>query len=117
MTDQQPDMINREVHPDTIQRLNRLRLKDESDTGLFHRIITEVNEYNEVCSTMFKQRQISRQKDVRDKEFDKKVQEEVKSRSAFEINLLSIILDYEMIQRLKRNPNFENEAKESLRSS
>lgn len=99
---------------DTRQRLDKFKLhKNESDQNLIERIVTEVQEYKDVCLLMNRHKRLRNQEMILDKDREsKKYRKEFGRRSMFEIYLMDYILDYEMIQQFKQDPNFENVVKE-----
>jgi urease gamma subunit len=111
---QQESLIHNKIHLDTKRRLDKLKLnKNESDQDLIERIVTEVQEYKDVCLLMNRHKRLRHQEKILDKDKEsKKYRKEFGRRSMFEIYLMDYILDYEMIQQFKQDPNFENEVKE-----
>ncbi|MGA7369364.1 MAG: hypothetical protein WBX01_09555 [Nitrososphaeraceae archaeon] len=99
---------------DTRQRLDKFKFhKNESDQNLIERIVTEVQEYKDVCLLMNRHKRLRHQEMILDKDREsKKYRKEFGRRSMFEIYLMDYILDYEMIQQFKQDPNFENVVKE-----
>jgi urease gamma subunit len=110
---QQEGLIHNKIHLDTRRRLDKLKInKNESDQDLIERIVTEVQEYKDVCLLMNKHTRLRNQEKILDKDKEsKKYRKEFGRRSMFEIYLMDYILDYEMIQQFKQDPNFENEVK------
>ena len=110
---QQEGLIHNKIHLDTRRRLDKLKInKNESDQDLIERIVTEVQEYKDVCLLMNKHTRLRNQEKILDKDKEsKKYRKEFGRRSMFEIYLIDYILDYEMIQQFKQDPNFENEVK------
>ena len=107
-------LIHNKIHLDTRQRLDKFKLhKNESDQTLIERIVTEVQEYKDVCLLMNRHKRLRHQEIVLEKNREsKKYRKEFGRRSMFEIYLLDYILDYEMIQQFKQDPSFENAVKE-----
>ncbi len=111
---QQESFIHNKIHLDTRQRLDKFKFhKNESDQNLIERIVTEVQEYKDVCLLMNRHKRLRHQEMILDKDREsKKYRKEFGRRSMFEIYLMDYILDYEMIQQFKQDPNFENVVKE-----
>ena len=115
MTNRQQDsLIYNKIHLDTRQRLDRFKLhNNESDQNLIERIVTEVQQYKDVCLLMDRHKRLRYQEMVLEKDREsKRYRREFGRRSMFEIYLMDYILDYEMIQQFKQDPNFENVVKE-----
>jgi hypothetical protein len=115
MTNRKQDSsILNKIHLDTRQRLDKFKLhKNESDQNLIERIVTEVQEYKNVCLLMNRHKRLRHQEIILEKDREsKKYRKEFGRRSVFEIYLMDYILDYEMIQQFKQDPNFENAVKE-----
>ena len=111
---QQESLIHNNIHLDTRRRLDKLKInKNESDQDLIERIVSEVQEYKDVCLSINRHKRLRHQEKilVKDRE-SKKYRKEFGRRSMFEIYLMDYILDYEIIQQFKQEPNFENEIKE-----
>lgn len=111
---QQESLIHNKIHLDTRRRLDKLKVhKNESDQNLIERIVMEVQENKDVCLLMNRHKRLKHQEMILDKDREsKKYRKEFGRRSMFEIYLMDYILDYEMIQRFKQDPNFENVVKE-----
>jgi hypothetical protein len=111
---QQESLIHNKIHLDTRRRLDKFKVyKNESDQNLIERIVTEVQEYKDVCLLMNRDKRLRHQEMILDKDREsKKYRKEFGRRSMFEIYLMDYILDYEMIQQFKQDPNFENVVKE-----
>jgi hypothetical protein len=111
---QQESLIHNKIHLDTRQRLDKLKLhKNESDQNIIDRMVTEVQEYKDVCLLMNRHKRLRHLEMILDKDREsKKYRKEFGRRSMFEIYLMDYILDYEMIQQFKLDPNFENAVRE-----
>lgn len=111
---QQESLIHNKIHLDTRRRLDKLKVhKNESDQNLIERIVMEVQENKDVCLLMNRHKRLKHQEMILDKDREsKKYRKEFGRRSMFEIYLMDYILDYEMVQQFKQDPNFENVVKE-----
>ena len=76
---QQESLIHNNIHLDTRRRLDKLKInKNESDQDLIERIVTEVQEYKDVCLSINRHKRLRHQEKilVKDRE-SKKYRKEI----------------------------------------
>ena len=77
--------MTNKIHLDTRLRLDKLKLnKNESDQDLVERIVTEVQEYKDVCLLMNRHKRLRHQEKILDKDKEsKKYRKEFGRRNMF----------------------------------